>query len=73
MGLVSQEASMMPQLGRKHDCLKSMKIFLKEMSGFGETRHIHFRNGAKLLTRSMYLVCMKCSTTYSAKAREGHT
>ena len=48
---------MTPQLGQQHGCLKSMKIFLKKENGFGETRHILFRNGVKLLIKSMYFVC----------------
>ena len=46
---------MMPQPGQRHGCLKSMKFCLPEVSGFGGTQHIHFRNGAKLPTKSMCL------------------
>ena len=52
---VSQEFNMMLKPGQRHVSLKSMNIFLKRVSGFGETQHTHFRHGAKLLTRSMCL------------------
>jgi len=59
-GVGLPEASMMPQLGQQHDCLKSMKIFFEEGEWVWETWHILFRNGVKLLIKSMYFVCESC-------------
>ena len=73
MGLVSLEVNMMPQLGKQHGCLKSMKIFLTKMNGCGETQHTHFKNGVKLLTKSMYLSGIPSCSSLTVRRPEKDT
>ena len=57
MALVFQEASMMQQLGEKHDYQLSMPAYLILVILCGLIPHTRLKLGVKRLTRSEFEIC----------------